>query len=139
VPLLGSPEICRPLGGSPLHNRYTAVHGCLLLVEMHSLLLGHWEQLTTAELLCLGNVSPSDLVLQSGNIIGLLLALELSDCSDWLLGHEGEVSDCSSSDTDFLPVDYSGGTAATTAEGTTSGIAIDANVDCGGTARIILA
>jgi hypothetical protein len=85
VPLLGSPELCRPLGGLPFHTRHGVVHSCLLLAEVHSVLLGHWE-LTTAELLSLGNVTPSGLVPHSGNILGLLLALGLSSCSDWLLG-----------------------------------------------------
>jgi hypothetical protein len=53
--------------------------------------------------------------------------LGLSDCSDWLLGQEGEVTDCSASNTDFLPVGCVGGTAAA-AEGTTSRIAANANV-----------
>jgi hypothetical protein len=41
VPLLGSPELCRPTGGSPFHAGHEAVHGCLVLAEMHSALLGH--------------------------------------------------------------------------------------------------
>jgi hypothetical protein len=80
-----------------------ATHGCCLLVEVHSVLRGHWE-LTAAKLLSLGNDPPSDLVPHSGNISGLFLALELLGCPDWLLGQEGEVPGCSS------------GTAATTEE-----------------------
>jgi hypothetical protein len=113
VPLLGSPELYRPPGGSPFHTGHGAIHGCLLLAEVHSVLQGHWE-LTTAELLSSCNESPSDLVLHSGNISGLLLALELFGCSDWLLGQEGEVPGCSIADTSFLPVGSSGGTAAAT-------------------------
>ena len=52
---------------------------------VYSVLLGHWE-LTAAELLSLGNATPSALVPHGGNILGLLLVLGLSDCSDWLLG-----------------------------------------------------
>jgi hypothetical protein len=43
--------------------------------------------------------SPSGLVPHSGNIHGLLLALVLHDCSDWLRGQEGEVSGCSDAGT----------------------------------------
>jgi hypothetical protein len=125
VSLLGSPELCRPPGGSPFYTRHGAVHGCLLLSELHSVLLGHWE-LTDAELLYLGNVMPSGLVPQSRNILGLLLTLGLSD---WLLGQESEVSGCSVSGTDFLLISCSSGTTA--AEGTTSETAIDADVDAG--------
>jgi hypothetical protein len=41
VPLLGSPELCRSLGGSPFHTRHEDVHDCLLLAEMHCVLQGH--------------------------------------------------------------------------------------------------
>jgi hypothetical protein len=112
VPLLGSPELCRPPGDSPFRTEYAAVHGCLLLAEVHSVLLGHWE-LTAAELLSLGIASPSGLVLHSGNILVLLLALGLSDCSNWLLGQEGEMPGCSNSDTDFLLVGCAGDTGVT--------------------------
>jgi hypothetical protein len=86
---------------------------------MHSVLQGQWE-LTAAELLSLGNDSPSGLVPHNGNIRGLLFALELLGYSGWLLGQEGEVLGCSS------------GTAATAAvegivSGTTAGV--DADVD----------
>jgi hypothetical protein len=100
VPLLRSPELCRPPGGSPFHTGHEVGHSCLLLAEMHSVLLGHWE-LTVAKLLSLGNATPSGLVPHSGNIHGLLLALRLSGFSDWLLGHEGEVPGCSVSGTGF--------------------------------------
>jgi hypothetical protein len=106
VPLLGSPEQCRPPGGSPFHTEHVAVHGCLLLAEVHSVLLRHWE-LTAVD-----------------------LALGLSDCSDWLLGQEGEVSGCSASGIGFLPVGCAGGTAAT-AERTAYGIAADAYAGSG--------
>jgi hypothetical protein len=61
VPLLGSPRLCRPPGGSPYRTEHEVVHGCLLLAEMHPVLQGHWE-LTAAELLSLGNNSPTGLV-----------------------------------------------------------------------------
>jgi hypothetical protein len=109
VPLLGSPKLCRLLGGSPFHTGHMVGHGCLLLAEMHSVLLGHWE-LTVAELLSLHNVTPSGLVLHSGNIIGLPLALGLSSCSDWLLGQEGKVPGCSVSSTSFFHIGYAGST-----------------------------
>jgi hypothetical protein len=64
----------------------------------------------------LGNDSPSDLVSHSGNICGLLLALELLGCCDWLLGQEGEVSGCS------------GGTAAAATEGNASDTTVGAGV-----------
>jgi hypothetical protein len=118
VPLLGSPGLCRPLGGSHFHTGHEAVHGCLLLDEVHSVLQGHWE-LTAAELLSLGNESPNDLVPHNGNISSLLLALELLGCSDWLLGREGKVPGCSVASTGFLSVGCSSGTA-TAAEGTAS-------------------
>jgi hypothetical protein len=88
VPLLGSPELCRTPGGSPFRTGHESSHGCFLL--------------------SLGNDSPSDLVPHSGNIHGLLLALEMLGCSSWLLGQEGEVSGCS------------GSTAVAVAEGTAS-------------------
>jgi hypothetical protein len=65
----------------------------------------------------------------------LVLALGLSGSSDWLLGQEGDVPDCSASSTDFLPVDYAGGTAATATERTNSGIA--AGADAGSSADIL--
>jgi hypothetical protein len=85
MPLLGSPELCRPPGGSPFHTEHRVDHGCFLLARVHSVLLGHWE-LTAAELLSLGNATLSGLVPHSGNILGVLLALGLSGCSDLLLG-----------------------------------------------------
>jgi hypothetical protein len=115
VPLLGSPGLCRPPGGSPFRTRHEATHGCLLLAEVHSILQGHWK-LTAAELLSLGNDSPSDLFLHSGNNYDILLALVLAVCSDWLLGQKGEVPGCS------------GGTAAA-AEGTASDTAAGASAD----------
>jgi hypothetical protein len=61
--------------------KHTVGHGCSLLAGVHSILQGHWE-LTDVELLSLGNATPSDIVLHSGNILCLLLALVLSDHSD---------------------------------------------------------
>jgi hypothetical protein len=80
MPLLWSPELCRPLGVSPFHTRHEAAHGYCLLVEMHSVLRGHWE-LPAAELLSLGNDSPSGIVPHNGNMCDLFLALELIGCS----------------------------------------------------------
>ena len=48
-------------------------------------------------MLSLGNDSLNGHVPHSGNIRGLLLALELLGCPDWLLGQEGEVPGCSGS------------------------------------------
>jgi hypothetical protein len=73
--------------------------------------------LTVADLLSLGNDSSSGLVPHSGNICGLLLALALPGCSDWLLGQEGEVPGCF------------GGTAVVAEENasnTTAGVGADA-------------
>jgi hypothetical protein len=126
VPLLGFPELCRPPGGSPFHIGCSAVHDCLFLAEVHSVLLGHCE-LTTAELLSLGITSPSGLVLHSGNILGLLLMLGLSDYFDWLLGQEDEVPGCSAFDIGFLTVGCAGGTVATIVEGTASRTVVDAD------------
>jgi hypothetical protein len=63
-------------------------------------------------------------------VLDLLLALGLSDCSDWLQGQEGEVHGCLVSGTGFLPVDCSSGTTAA-AEGTTSETAGDADAGSG--------
>jgi hypothetical protein len=60
--------------------------------------------LAAPELFSLGNESPSDLVPHGGNICGLILALELFGCYDWLLGQESKVPGCSVTDTGFLPV-----------------------------------
>jgi hypothetical protein len=111
VPLLGSPRLCRSLGGSPFRTRHGAAYDCCFLVAMNSAWQGHWE-LAAAELLSLGNDSPNGLVPHSGNMRGLLLALELLCCSGWLLGQEGEVPGCSDAGTDFLLADCSDGTAA---------------------------
>jgi hypothetical protein len=111
VPLLGSPGLCRPPGGSPFRTRHEATHGCCLLVVMHSAWQWHWE-LAAAELPSLGNDSPSGLVPHSGNMCGLLLALELFGCFGWLLGQEGEVSSCSYAGMDFLLAGCSSGTTA---------------------------
>ena len=121
MPRLGSPVLCRPPGGSPFRTGHEATHGCCLLVEMHSVLQGQWE-LTAAELLSLGNDSPSGLVPHNGNMCDLLLVLELLGCSGWLLGQEGEVPGCSDASTNFLPAGCSNATTAAV-EGTVSGTA----------------
>jgi hypothetical protein len=63
----------------------------------------------------------------------VLLALGLSSCSNWLLGQEGEVRDCSASNTGFLPVGCASGTVVV-AKGIAYGIA--ANADAGSGADI---
>jgi hypothetical protein len=78
----------------------------------------------------LGNDPPNDLSPHSGNMRGLVLALELLGCSGWLLGQEGEVPGCSDAGTDFLPASCFDGTIVA-AEGTTSGIAASADADAG--------
>jgi hypothetical protein len=78
----------------------------------------------------LGNDSPCGLVPHSGNIRGLLLALELFSCSGRLLGQEGEVPDCCSAGTDLLLAGCSNGTTAA-AEETVSGTTGGADADAG--------
>jgi hypothetical protein len=133
VPLLGSPGLCQPPGGSPFRTRHEDAHDCCLLVAMHSAWQGHWE-LAVAELLSLGNDSLSGLVPHSVNICGLLLALELVGCSGWLLGQEGEVPGCSGAHRDFLLAGCSNSTAAATEETvscTAAGADADAGADAG--------
>jgi hypothetical protein len=96
---------------------------------MHSVWQGHWE-LAAAELLSLGNDSPSGLVLHSGNMCGLLLALVVLGCSGWLLGQEGKVLGCSSDGMDFLLVGCSDDTAAA-AEGFASDTAAAGDAHAG--------
>jgi hypothetical protein len=95
----------------------------MLVVEL-LFLLGCWK-LVAAELLSLGNKTPSGLVPHSGNILGLLLALGLSGCSGWLLGQEGEVSGCSASNIGFLLVGCVNGTVVAVAEGIASRTVVD--------------
>jgi hypothetical protein len=130
VPLLGSPGLCRPLGGSPFHTGHEAAHGCCLLVAMHSIWHEHWE-LAVAEPLSLGNDLPNGLVPHSGNMHSLLLALELLCCSGWMLGLEGEVLGCSNADIDFLPAGCSDGTAAAAEEITSDTAAAGFGADAG--------
>jgi hypothetical protein len=114
VQLMGSPGLCRPLGGSPFHTGHEAAHGCCLLVALHYAWQGHWE-LAAAELLSLGNDLPSGLVSHSGSKHDLLLVQELLGCFGWLLGYEGEIHGCSDLGTDFLPAvaeETASGTAA---------------------------
>ena len=54
--------------------------------------------------------------------------LGLLDCSDSLLGQEGEVPGCSASDTDYLPAGCADDTTAA-AVGTASETAADADAD----------
>jgi hypothetical protein len=81
VPLLGSLKQCRPLGGSPFHNKYGVGRGCLLLGEMHSVLLGHWE-LTAAELL---RELPLELLLMRTLVLVLIyLRVTLLELLGWI-------------------------------------------------------
>ena len=66
----------------------------------------------------------------------LLLVLGLLGHSGWLLGQEDELPGCSDAGTDFLPAECYDGTAAATAEKTTSGTGagVDADVGAGGLA-----
>jgi hypothetical protein len=118
------PRLLRPPDGSVSHGCSASEHDCLLLAEVHSALLGHWG-LAAAELSSLDNASPNGLALHNGNVLCLLLALGLLDCSGWLLGQEDKVSADSASGTDFLLVGCSSGTAAD-AEGTASRTAAEA-------------
>jgi hypothetical protein len=127
---MGSPGLCRPLGGSPFHTGHEAAHSCCLLVVMHSTWQRHWE-LAAAELHSLGNDLPSGLTPHSGNMRDLLLALELLGCSGWLLGQEGEVPGCSSTGADFLLVGCSDGTAAIVEETASDNAAAGADADAG--------
>jgi hypothetical protein len=95
-----------------------------MLVVVLLVLLGFWR-LAADELLSSGNESPNGLVPHSGNIHDLLLALGLSDCSDWWPWQESEVPSYSTTDTDFLPIGCAGST-------TVSGTTVDADVDVGG-------
>jgi hypothetical protein len=99
----------------------------LLLAEVHSVFLGHWE-LIAAELFSSGIASPSGLAIHSENTLSLL-ALGPFGCSDWLLWQEGEVSNCSAYGIVSLSVGCAGGTATT--EGTDFGIAADADTGSG--------
>ena len=63
----------------------------------------------------------------------LLVVLGLLGHSGWLLGQEGELSGCSDTDTDFLPVGCSDGTTAAaeeTASSTGAGADADAGAGC---------
>jgi hypothetical protein len=123
LPHLVHPGSLRPPSGSPFHG-CTLGHDYLLPIEVHLALPGHWGWSADAPS-SLGNASPSGLVLHSGNILCLLLALGLLGCSDSLLGQEGEVPGCSASNTDYLhagcsddTADADVGTASETAVGT---------------------
>jgi hypothetical protein len=81
LPHLVHPRLLRPPSGSPFHGCRPG-HDLLMPTVVLLVLLGCWKP-TAAELLALGIALPSDLALHNGNILGLL---ELSGCSDWLLG-----------------------------------------------------
>jgi hypothetical protein len=84
-----------------------AKSGCLLQVEAHSALLGHWG-LTTAGLPSSDIASPNGLALHSGNMLCFQSELVPPDCSAGLLGQEDEVLADSASGTDLLLTDCSG-------------------------------
>jgi hypothetical protein len=92
--------------------------------------MGHWE-LTAAELLSLGNDSPSDLVPHSGNTHDFLLALALLGCSGWLLGQEDGLPGCSDAGINFLLAGCSDGIAADGEEIASGTAATGSNADAG--------
>jgi hypothetical protein len=112
----GFPELLQPLSDSVSHGYSVAESGCLLQVETHSALLGHWG-LTAAGLPSSGIASPNGLALHNGNMLCFHPELVLPDCSGWLLGREDEVPADSASGTDLLLTGCSGDSAAG-AEGT---------------------
>jgi hypothetical protein len=61
----------------------------------------------------------------------LLLVLGLFGHSGWLLGQEDKLPNCSDAGTDFLPAEWSDGTAAAAAEETASGAGADADAGAG--------
>jgi hypothetical protein len=91
------------------------------------ILLVRWE-LTTVELFSSGNASPSGLSPHNGSILCLLLELGSLGWSDYLLGQEGKVPECSVSGIDFLLVGCVDGTVAAVTEGTASEIVVVADV-----------
>jgi hypothetical protein len=125
LPHLVCPGLLQPPSGSPFHGCRPG-HNLLIPAVALLVLQGRWE-LTNVGLLSLGIASPSGLALHNGSILYLLLVLGLPGCSDLLLGQEGKVPDCFASSTDYLPVGCAGDTT-TAAEGTTSGIVVDASV-----------
>jgi hypothetical protein len=99
LPHLVHPGLLQPPCGSPSHGCRPG-HDLLMLVAVLLFLLGCWK-LAPSGVLSSGNAMLSGLVPQSGNILGLLLALGLLSCSNWLLWQEGEVLGCSASDIGF--------------------------------------
>jgi hypothetical protein len=81
--------LLRPLDGLASHGCSASEHDCLLLAKVHSALLGRWWP-AAAEPSSSDNASPNGPALHNGSILGLLLALGLLDCPDWLLGQEDE-------------------------------------------------
>jgi hypothetical protein len=102
----GSLELLQPPSDSVSHDYSAAESGCLILVEAHSALLGHWG-LTAAGLPSSDIASPNGLALHSGNMLCFQPELVLLDCSAELLGQEDEVPADSASGTDLLPNDCS--------------------------------
>jgi hypothetical protein len=97
---------------SILGMRLPTVVASLLRCILSGKGIGSWLLLSCF----LGNDSPSGLVPHSGNMCGLLLALQLPGSSGWLLGQEGKVPGCSGTGTNFFLVGCSDGTAGATKE-----------------------
>jgi hypothetical protein len=125
LPHLVHPGLLWPLSGSPFHGSRPS-HELLMLVVELLFLLGCWK-LVTAELLSLGNKTPSGLVPHSGNILDLFLALGYLVVLVGCWGQEGEVSSCSASDIGFLLVGCVDGTVVAGAEGIASRTVVDAD------------
>jgi hypothetical protein len=79
----------------------------------------------------LDSSSSSGFVLHNRSMHDLLLALELLDCSDWLLGQEGKLSGCSDAGIDFLSVECSDGTTAAAEETASSTADAGSDADAG--------
>jgi hypothetical protein len=107
----GFPKLLKPPSDSVSHDYSVAESGCLLQVEAHSALLGHWG-LTAAGLPSSDIASPNGPALHSGNMPCFRLELVLLDCSAGWLGQEDEVPTDSASGTDLLLTDCSGDSVA---------------------------
>jgi hypothetical protein len=105
------PELLQPPSDSVSHGCSVAESSCLLQVETHSALLGHWSR-TAAGLPSSDFVSPNGLALHNGNMLCFHPELVLPDCSGWLLGREDKVPADSASGTDLLLTGCSGDSAA---------------------------
>jgi hypothetical protein len=108
---LGFPELLQPPSDLVSHGYSAAESGCLLQVETHSALPGHWG-LTAAGLPSSDIASSNGLALHNGNMLCFHPELVLLDFSGWVLGQEDEVPADSTSRTDLLLADCSGDSAA---------------------------